>query len=214
MSVQTVNNPKIRKQFFDKIIEVLEHPLTLQISFAAYGVTINAKTFLEVANDLKAGFTETNPPTAQLDTYQKINRYKRKKGVIPPHINLIVLKNPAGSKWGEYGPSINLFRFNLSNSPNSQVWAVTVIHEAVHAWVDIKMMGGVEWLKNEAIAYIAEHIFGIYTGITFAIQVDAEKRDIHTTARLIARAIAIGKIPPPEWCEELINHLKVFYKIA
>ena len=27
MSVQTVNNPKIRKQFFDKVIEVLEHPL-------------------------------------------------------------------------------------------------------------------------------------------------------------------------------------------
>jgi hypothetical protein len=212
MSVKTVNNPQTRKFYLDKIIEVLEHPLTLQISFAAYGVNITHQTFLEVANDLRAGFTEKNPPTAHINTGKDVVRYL-KRAAVPANRTFVVLKKSAKSNWGEYAPSVNMFRFNLENSPQSPVWAVTVIHEAVHAWLDMKRTAKVDFTEFEALSYIAEHIYGIYTGISFAVQVDPEKRDIHTTARLIARTITIGKIPPSEWCDELTNHIRDFYGI-
>ena len=197
----------MRKYYLDEMIKVLESPIATRLNFSAYGININGQEFKQLAQDLKQGFT-VSPPNYSMEQSTLIAKFVPRLLWAKHPTNLVILTKDQGNTSAVYDRLQNVFIFNLRVSPIHPQWGCTVVHEAVHALLDMKYIippSGTE----EPIAYIAEHIYGVHSGMQLETQkAGARLPDTHSYARLTARAILTGK-PYKSFLDDL---LKIFRK--
>jgi hypothetical protein len=165
---------KTNTTYRGKVREVLMSREASKINFTALGVTISGTIFPIIADDI----TGDKPTRA-----------------------VVVQSSFQNGVAAQYHTDTNVMDVGLDPA-NSRFWKGSVIHEAVHAWIDRSKLTPTA-VDNEAVAYIAESIYYRRVGM-------ARSRignPIHLSARDIANTILSGGTPSNQSLQTLKSNI-------
>lgn len=160
--------PNSTEQIKAKAIQILNSKEASEINFTMFGVTISGTIFPIIARDLQ----EEHPTFLA----RKVEIGVMAKGVA-----------------AVYSSTDNTLYFSRTDYLDGRLFATSVIHEAVHAWVDRILAGYLTVWENEALAYVSHHIYArkVHLGLRRFISTN------HRPAWVIADQILRG-LPPSE----------------